>query len=285
MTRPFGPDSELLRTFLAVAAHENTTRAARSINKTQSAVSIQIKKLEHHLGAELFDRLPRGMRLNEAGRSLQPQAERALTEIDAIATQFSNPLAGKIRLGVPDDYSTVVLQRALYAFSRRHTDVEVHVTCGCSGGYPELIKKNELDLAIYSAPPTHTSPTLFKEPMVWAAHRDLDLATGAPIPLAVFERNCWWRDVPTDTLAAAGFDWYVAFSSESHDGVRAAVQSRMAVGILPQSGLPPDVEPLRRLPRLPPSRLVLLTASGGSRPLIDAMSEALAGAFEPIASR
>ena len=284
MTTPLGPDSELLRTFLAVATHENTTRAARSINRTQSAVSIQIKKLEHHLDAELFERLPRGMRLTEAGRSLRPRAERVLAEIDAIGAHFGNPLAGKIRLGVPDDYSTVVLQRALYSFSRRHTDVEVQVTCGCSGGYPDLVKKNELDLAIYSAPPTDPSPVLFEEPMVWAAHRDLDLSAGAPIPLAVFERHCWWRDVPTDTLGEAGFDWYVAFSSESHDGVRAAVQSRMAVGILPESGLPTDVEPLRRLPLLPASRLVLLKASGGSRPLIDAMSESLASAFEPIAS-
>lgn len=284
-TTPFGPDSELLRTFLAVAECSNTTRAAQSINKTQSAVSIQLKKLERQLGVELFHRLPRGMRLTEAGRSLVPRAERALMEVDSIAELFREPLTGTIRLGLPDDYSTLVLQRALFAFSRRHTNVEVNVTCGCSGKFPAMIKKKQLDLAIHSAPPTDTTPTFFEEPMVWAAHRDLDVAAGAPIPLAVFERSCWWRDVPTDTLAQAGLDWHVTFASESHDGIRAAIQSRMAIGILPESELPGDVIALRHLPALPASRLVLLSARTAQDTLIDAMSDALSNAFESITTR
>ncbi len=282
MTLTPGPDSELLRSFVAVATHRNVTRAAKTINRTQSSVSIHIKRLESELSQNLFDRLPRGMALTEEGRSLLPVAQRALAEVDSIVDLFKDPLTGTLRLGIPDDYSRIVLQRALFSFSRQNGGVQVQVTCGCTESYPELIETNQLDLAVHSARPSDTDPILFSEPMVWAAHRDFDLKVDEPIPLAVLDRTCWWKNVPTNALVEAGLDWTVMFSSESHDGVRAAIQSRMAVGVLPESGLPEDVLAIDRLPNLPASDLSILSAKNGPDQLVDTMTEALRAAFRSL---
>ena len=251
------------------------------IHRTQSSVSIHLKRLESELDLQLFERLPRGMALTEAGKSLLPVAERALAEVDSIVDLFKEPLTGILRLGVPHDYS-LVLQRALFSFSRQNAGVQVQVTCGCTESYPELIRANELDLAVHSARPSDTTPILFSEPMVWAAHRDLDLRAGEPIPLAVLTRSCWWKNVPTDALAKAGLAWNVIFSSESHDGVRAAIQSRMAVGVLPKSELPKDVLVVDRLPALPSSDLTILSAKSDPDELVDTMTEALREAFRSL---
>lgn len=291
-----GPDSELLRTFLSVAEHGNTTKAAAATNRTQSSVSLRIKKLEQLLDVELFQRSARGMKLNQSGRALQPEAQRVIDDVDQLAASFRERLAGTVRIGIPDDYGRFVLENALAQFSGRHPDVVVSVTCGCSGAFPDLIDAGDLDLAIYSAPPSKSADAFFTEPVVWAAHRDLVLNSDDVLPLALFDRSCWWSDVPSTALANAGRPARVLFSSASHDGIRAAISARLAVGILPRSVLPSGVIELTDLPLLPPSSLVLLqsdtsrgdaaqgsvTRRGASSAVVSTMSDAIIDAFAAL---
>ena len=97
-------DAAALRTFLAVAEAGNVTHAAAALGRTQSAVSVQLRKLEAALAVRLFDRRARGMGLTEAGETLLPAARRALAEVERIAGLFAQPLSGRIRVGIPDDY-------------------------------------------------------------------------------------------------------------------------------------------------------------------------------------
>lgn len=291
-----GPDSELLRTFLSVAEHGNTTKAAAATNRTQSSVSLRIKKLEQLLGVELFQRSTRGMKLNQSGRALRPTAQRVIDDVDQLAAGFRERLAGTVRIGIPDDYGRFVLENVLAQFSGRHPDVVVSVTCGCSGAFPALIDASDLDLAIYSAPPSESADAFFTEPVVWAAHHDLALNRDDVLPLALFDRACWWSDVPTTALADAERPARVLFSSASHDGIRAAISARLAVGILPRSVLPPGVIELADLPALPPSSLVLLqsdaslgeaarsgvTWRGASSTVVSAMNDAIIDAFAAL---
>ena len=100
----FQLDPDWLRTFLAVAEKRNVTRAADALGRTQSAVSVQLRKLESALSTKLFQRQARGMALTEAGHALVPAARRALDELDRIGDLFSAPLSGRLRVGIPDDY-------------------------------------------------------------------------------------------------------------------------------------------------------------------------------------
>ena len=255
-------DSDLLRTFLAVADAGNVTRAGDALGRTQSAISVQIRKLEAVLSAQLFHRQARGMSLTEAGLVLVPAARKALGDIDRIGDLFSAPLSGKVRVGIPDDYGASVLERVLATFTARHPGVEVSVRCGFSTGFPEAIKRNELDLAVYAADPSETAgETLVTERTVWVINPALILDAAEPVPLALFDRECWWRDAAITALEKVRRPYRVAYSSESAAGVKAAITAGLAVGVLAETTIDTSMRILSEnegFPTLPSSALVLL---------------------------
>ena len=119
------PSNDLLKTFVAIAESENLTHAATRLNRTQSAISVQLKKLEDAMDTPLFDRQARGMSLNDQGRRLLPAARRALLELRKTTAIFDQPMTGSIAVGVPDDFEDMVLETALAGFVARHPWVEV----------------------------------------------------------------------------------------------------------------------------------------------------------------
>jgi DNA-binding transcriptional LysR family regulator len=256
-----GIDSDLLRTFVAVAEQASITDAGRRLGRTQSAVSVQIRKLEQALSVDLFERKARGMALNDAGRLLLPQAAKVLGELDRIGDLFATPLVGRVRVGIPDDYGSDVLERILAGFGARHAEVEISMRYGISAQYPEALDKGELDLAVYAADaPGPSGTVLFTEHTVWAAREDWISPVPDPVPLALFDRTCWWRDAAIAALSNAGLRHRIAVSSESVSGVKAAVRTGLAVAMLARTALEPGMRELGirdGFPILPPSTLVL----------------------------
>ena len=117
-------DSDLMRSFLAVAETGSVTLAADRVGRTQSAVSMQIRRLEDSLGQPLFLRQPRGVALTPRGEQLLPYARRVTSLLDEAAVALrEKPLDGPVRIGIPDEYAETVLPRALAAFSERHPAV------------------------------------------------------------------------------------------------------------------------------------------------------------------
>ena len=275
-------NSDLLRSFLAVAEAENVTRAASVIGRTQSAISLQIQKLEGVLSVQLFERGSRGVVLTDEGKRLLPAARKALVEIDRVGALFSDPLAGRVRVGIPDDYNETILENALAQFSARHSDVEVFVRSGCTAGFPEAIKRKELDLAIYSAGSIEPGKAFFSEPTVWAAGADFSLDEDAPVPLALFDRDCWWRDAATDALDRVGRSWRIAYLSENYVSVKAAITAGLAIGFLARSAVQDSMQILGKeegFPLLPASSLALLKGRGPSTRVVLAMEKALRAAI------
>ena len=126
-------DTDQLRSFLAIVDTGSFTRASERVHKTQSAVSMHIKKLEERLGRALFDKQGRGVRLSEDGEKLVDYARRMLQiEASAIAAISQKGLTGHVRLGIPDDYADSFLPAILKQFTRRHPLVEVSVVCDFS---------------------------------------------------------------------------------------------------------------------------------------------------------
>lgn len=111
-------DSDLLRTFLAVADTGNVTRAADIVRRTQSAVSMQIRKLEELIGSALFERHSRGVILTDEGRRLVDNARRIVTLLDDTAAAMRSPaLDGSVRIGISEEYINSTLPKALGAFA------------------------------------------------------------------------------------------------------------------------------------------------------------------------
>lgn len=281
-------DSAALRTFLAVAEAGNVTHAAARLGRTQSAISVQIRKLEAALAVRLFERRARGMVVTAEGERLLPAARRAVAELDRIGGLFARPLVGRIRVGIPDDYGAAVLERALAAFAAHHPDVEVFVRCGFSVGFPEAIRRNELDLAVNAAKQqAGCDELIMAEPTAWAAGPDTPPPGDGPVRLALFDRSCWWRDAALEALERAGRRYEIAYSSESVAGVKAAISAGLAVGVLAVSTMDRGMRVLGRpegFPPLPASSLVFLQAADASEEIVAEMKRAIRLAFSPVAA-
>ena len=277
------PDSDLLRSFLTVAEHGNLTKAADRLGRTQSAVSVQIKRLETVLAARLFERQARGMVLTDAGERLLPAASRVMADLERVGAMFAKPLAGRVRIGIPDDYGTTILQDILNRFARSHPQVEVTVRCGFSVRFPAELKRNRLDLAVYAPDDTDDAgEPVFQERAVWAAGKAWSGSRDEPVPLALFDRDCWWRTAVLEALDKASRPYRIAFSSESVWGVKAAIAGGLAVGMLAESTLEPGMRVLGKrqgFPNLPPSRLVLGKAPKAGGDATDAMAVAIRDGF------
>jgi DNA-binding transcriptional LysR family regulator len=277
-------DSELLRSFLAVARHGSFSAAAASVFRSQSALSLQIKHLEEIIGQAVFRRHARGVELTEAGEKLRPAAEQVVSLLDSTASELrADPLRGRLRIGIPDEYGDSLLPGVVARFARDHPRVELSVRCALSADFPAALERGEIDLAIHAVEtPAAGMQPLRRERTCWAVSRDHAVQTRDPLPVAVFDRACWWRDRALEALERSGRSYRVVFSSESVTGIAAAVSAGVAVGALGENSLRAgfrELTPRDGLPALPDSQLVLQRGPCADTPLAAAMSRELIEAF------
>lgn len=277
-------NSDLLRTFHAVARTGSVTEGAARIFRSQSAASLQIKKLEDLLGQPVFERHGRGVILTEAGERLLPVAKEVMGILDATLRDLTaDDLNGKIRFGIPDDESKETLSSIIGAFAQSHPRVELEVTCALSTGFPAALSNGSLDLAVYelAQPPTGME-VLRRERTCWMMSRHVDLLSQETIPVALFDRDCWWRDSALAGLKASGRRYRVVYSSQSAAGVAAAIGAGIAIGVMGERSLAPDLKrlgPAEGFGNLPISCLVLTRGEGADNPAIRALETAVRQAF------
>lgn len=278
-------DSELLRTFLAVAGTGSVTEGAGLIGRSQSATSLQIKRLEEVLGKEVFDRTGRGVTLTEAGQRLLPVAQEVTGRLDVALREItSDGLRGKLRLAIPDDHGRAKLAGILGAFAQSHPQVELEVTCSLSTEFPGMLGKGLLDLAVYEVEtPEPGEEVIYEDPTCWVSSGYQDLPAEDPVPVALFDRACWWRDAAISALEARRRPYRIVFSSQSVAGVTAAVEAGIAIGLLGRSSIGPHLKMLgdgHGFPEMPVSRLVIGTARGADEALAATMKAAIRSAFQ-----
>lgn len=277
-------DSELLRGFIAVARNGSFSRAAASVFRSQSALSLQIKQLEGILGQAVFRRHARGVELTEAGEKLRPVAEEVVSLLDRTAGELrADPLQGRLRIGIPDEYGDNLLPGVIARFARDHPRVELSVRCGLSADFPAAIERDEIDLAVHAVEnPTAGMLPLRRERTCWFASSEHAVQARDPLPVAVFDRACWWRDRALEALEKSGRSYRVVFSSESVTGIAAAVSAGVAVGALGENSLRREfreLTPREGLPALPDSVLVMQGRPGADDSVAAAMGRGLAEAF------
>lgn len=277
-------DSDLLRTFVAIAQTGSMTKGAALIFRSQSAASIQIRRLEDILGHPVFERHGRGVVLSDAGRRLLPVARDVTARLDATLRELSqDTVAGKLRLGVPDDHGRAKLAQIIAAFTRKHPQVDMEVTCALSTGFPEALKSDRLDMAVYEVQaPSSDEDVLFEDPTCWMQSVRQDFTATEILPVALFDHACWWRDAAIRSLDARGLPYRVVYSSQSVSGVMAAVEAGIAVGLLGRSSIHSGLKVAAAVfgfGPTPTSKLVL--AHNGSRDdkPMSAMKEAIQDAF------
>jgi len=278
-------DSELLRTFLAVAGTGSITEGAGLIGRSQSATSLQIMRLEEVLGREVFDRTGRGVTLTETGQRLLPVARDVTGRLDVALREITaDGLRGKLRLAIPDDHGRLKLAQILGAFAQSHPQVELEVTCSLSTDFPAMLEKGLLDMAVYEVEaPGEGEDVIYEDPTCWVTSGHQDHLAEDTVPVALFDRACWWRDVAIAALEARGRPYRIVFSSQSVAGVTAAVEAGIAIGLLGKSSVRPHLRVLGEAQGFtcaPVSRLVIGTASATDGTLAATMKAAIREAFQ-----
>ncbi|NIC04873.1 LysR family transcriptional regulator [Billgrantia bachuensis] len=241
-------DSDVLRTFVAIAECGSFTRAARQVFRTPSALSMQIKRLEETLGQALFVREARQVRLTPEGEVLLGYGRRLLKLNEEAVTQFLAPsMAGRLGFGTTDDVGTRILPGVLAQFARSHPAVQVDVVVGSSREMLARLDAGELDLVLVTAGNPGQEPRgeiVHSEPLVWAGREGGVAAQRSPLPVALAHQGCAWRGMALEALNRAGLSFRIAYSCEHCAGQEAAMIADLAVSPFPQSLVRP---PLRRI--------------------------------------
>ena len=229
-------DLDQLQSFCAIADCGSFTEAARRVNKTQSAVSMQIKRLEERLGQVLLTRDGRSVALTEHGDALYARARRMLRINAEIMDVFSDgDLKGSIRFGVPDDYAVRLLPVILSSFQRTHPKIVVDLRCQPSEELLEGMKKGKYDLIVFTQGTNHEYGELFRtEPMYWVAAQGGQSLNMDPLPIAGGQ-PCCWKENAVEVLDRIGREYRVAYTSCNALGIASAVLTDLAVGFLPRA--------------------------------------------------
>jgi DNA-binding transcriptional LysR family regulator len=236
-------DVDLLKTFLAIADNGSFTRAADEVHKTQSAVSMQMKRLEELVGTTLFAKDGRMSRFTQDGERLVDYARRIVAINDEAIFAFAKPdLTGTIKFGTPDDYAERFLPEILARFARTHPMVTVDVECLGSGELFERCKRGEMDLSLV----THSCDILTQEPvrrekLVWVTSTRHHAHMAEVLPLAVSHAGCGWRSMVLRALDGQQRKFRVAYSTPNSNAVNAAVLQGLAVGAIPELCLRPGM--------------------------------------------
>lgn len=278
------PSSDLqldwLRAFVAVVDAGSLTAAAPHVHRSQSALSMQIKKLEDAIGRPVLSRGPRLLELTASGHELLGHARRLLALHDEAVAALRGPaLTGRVTLGVPDDYAVAYLAPVLRSFAARHAGVELTLVCEQSTLLIPKLQRGELDLAVVTRDRPQRGTLLFHEPLVWVGAAQHEAWRREPLPIAVYEPGSQARRDALAALSAQGRRHRIVYNSSSLPGHVAAVESGLAVAVLTRCSVPPGLQILGErhgLPPLPAMAVAALRskASAGS-PAAQALHEQL----------
>lgn len=258
---PFNVDTLLLKSFLAIAETGSFSRAAEVVGRSQSAVSLQIKKLEEGLSCKLFDRSNRDIALTEQGEVFLGYARRMIElQWEAFSRLNEPEVRGEITFGVPEDFATHYLPDILASFAKHHPHVQLHVTCDLTLNLMKAFQKGELDIVLVKRDPESVKggTKVWREPLIWAAAEYYQMKN--PIPLILSPQPCIYRARALGALDRMRKPWQIAYTSPSLAGTIAAVKAGLGVTVLPANMVPEGLTPLKgtmKLPHLADSEIAL----------------------------
>lgn len=272
-------DLNLLKTFVAVVESGSLSNAAPRVGRSQSAVSMQMQRLEEMVGNQLLVRGPRTVTPNAIGEDFLIYARRLLKLSDEAWASVTRPKeTGSVRLGVPDDYAAFLLPPVLSRFAEDHPLVTVELVCEQSTALVKTLAEGRLDLAIVTRLPDQALDVIRLERFVWVASPNHVAWQADPLPVALFEPGCAARMNVLQALGQADRSYRCTYSSASLLGLVAVVQAGLAVAGLAQRSVPPSLRIIggnEGLPALPDLEIGILRNPLSTAPAVDRLHDFL----------
>ena len=254
---PRNIDMTALRSFVAVAETGGVTKAAGILNLTQSAVSMQLKRLEASLDMGLFDRSGRGIALSPAGEQLLSYARRILSLNDEVYARLTaRQFEGEVVLGVPHDVVYPAIPQVLQQFARDYPRVRVQLLSSFTRRLKDQFARGEADIILTTEDDVAPGgEALVTRPLIWVGAPGGQAWRGRPLRLA-YERDCIFRSGVQRRLDEAGIAWEMAVESNSSRTIEATVSADLAVHTMIEGSEPRHFERIAHGGTLPDLRMV-----------------------------
>lgn len=258
-------DIGLLRTFHAVVRIGKFRAAAEHLHKSAAAVSVHIQRLENVAGGRLLNRDNQSLTLTDLGRRLLISTAPLLrTHDQALADLHGTQLAGRIRLGVPDEYVTHVITEILPTFTSTWPNVILELKTGPSTVLKEWIQRGDLDAAVVAQHPgdvDRDSQVLMSTTPVWVGPRSTTVAYDDPLPLAVHTVQCCYRSAMIESLKVSSRRWRIVLESHASQAVHACVEAGLAISLIDRGKVTGRMQILEGMPSIPDYDIVLMRSA------------------------
>ncbi|MDB9953782.1 LysR substrate-binding domain-containing protein [Porticoccaceae bacterium] len=245
---------DLLRAFVSVAQLNSFTKAGELLGRSQPAISLQIQRLEELADESLLARNGKNLELTEAGESLYDYANQILTLNDLAISQLTkSSIAGKIRLGIPSEFATVLLPKIVSRFAKAYPNVTLEVNCELS---KHLLSKegkasHDLILALEDNPSATDSDLVKTDELVWVASADHNAQKISTVPLIAAAEGCIYRHRAIHVLDRSQQPWQIVYTNPDLTGIQYAIQEGLGVTVLAKSTVPGNLKILTPSARFP----------------------------------
>ncbi len=273
-------DIELVRTFHAVARIGKFKAAAEHLHKSPAAISVHIQRLEAVANGRLLDRDNQSVSLTPLGKRLLASTRDLLQTHDRVLAELHGTrLAGRIKIGIPDDYAAHVIRDILPIFATAWPNVVLEVKTAPSYSLRDEVQRGKLHAAVMTQPKGQQADgaqLLTSTIPVWVG-----AATGAPtwddpLPLALYAADCPYRQAMMESLKHAGRSWRVVLDSPSCQAVRACVEAGLAISLLDRGRVTENMRLLDGLPAVPEHEVAFVRAASAERnEALDLLAQAI----------
>lgn len=256
---PVNLPTNLLRSFVAIVDTGSMLNASDKVFVTQSALSLQIKRLEELLQQALFHRDGRRLTLTPAGELMLDYARKVLSLHDeAVAAVTAGYFAGPARIGMVQDFAELLLSGLLARFAELHPEAQIYSRVAGTAELVTLLERRQLDVVVGFAAPNDPA-AVTNAPMAW--YGDAALIDRNPLPLAVLEQPCRFREAAVRALEDSGHAYRIAVETPNLTTLRAAVRAGLGVTCRTHLFLTDDPLVHPALPALPRVSCILRVAN------------------------
>lgn len=248
--------TDLLRTFIAVVELGGHSKAGAALGRSQPAISLQIRRLEELVRADLLVQEGRAINLTPAGDALLSYAREMIRINDEAVSYFHRShVAGVLRIGLPTDYAVAFLQNTLTQFIAQNPEVELEIYCDLSRQLHQNLRAEQLDIivAVMQEPRMPYLSRAWTEQPIWAASEGFTIDPDRPLPLGAHLEGCEYRSRMIEALDAKERRWRIVYSGPGVAVLQNAVLSGLCVTALTKATILPGMRVLGEdegLPRL-----------------------------------
>jgi len=247
-------DPYLLRAFLTVVEIGTVNGAAVVLNRTQAAVSMQIRKLEGLVGVALFDRSTKGLSLTAQGQTLVPYAREIITLNDEIGRRLNGEvIEGRVRFGVVEDFAATRLIEILRSFRDQYPRVDIDILVEPNRRLAKMFEDDQLDIVACDCSCIERNPLLvWTEHLLWTVRSDLIVEPSETLPIIMFDESCPWTVHAIAALSHREIRWKKVCVASTLVAMATAIRVGIGIGPMIAATIPEGCRALDRSGDLPP---------------------------------